>query len=648
MKRAKLMSIAVVAALTGAGACTRAPARADGESRGGASALAVSWIENQSYVYSVRLVSRAELGQSSPFDIDLATKLEVVPLRVQGSTAELSITPRAPMLTAGHAGATPELDALAAELAHPALVTLERGRVAEERFGLGLSPPAVAILRALAAAYQVRSPAGASDTKWTAAEYDGTGRYLAEYERLPAPGTVAKHKLRYEEVLFSGKIDAANRARVAPAIVASTGEVRVAGGVLAAVHSDDSVTSQVLAGSALTVHTTVDLALDAGFPVRREGGQERSPHEHAALVARTAAIAPGQVYGARPARGLFDNARISGRTFAQLLAEIEAQAKDGGGASDLWAAKNDVQAQSADLAGRKERLDARVSTFGALVALLRQQPEAVAAAERAVRARSPAATKLMDALAAAGTETAQDALVELVTKGALPPPVRVAGATSLIRVNELSASTVEALRALLDDPLLGEHAVFGLGTAARRLREAGKADRARAISELLLERLGQANDPRARVRCLRGIANSAFTDALDRVRPYAAADDRFVRAAAVEAARLMDDPRADAFIAERMRTDKDARVRMTAIAVAQMRAPSPALGGALAALAVHDDNPVARRRAVDLMGRWLAEQPSLRLALEEVAWNDQSAQVRSAARAALDRGAHAAGVRQKT
>ena len=87
----------------------------------------------------------------------------------------------------------------------------------------------------------------------------------------------------------------------------------------------------------------------------------------------------------------------------------------------------------------------------------------------------------MDALAAAGTDEAQGALAALVTDAKLDADARIAAANSLIRVQRPGPRTIDTLTQLIPDPLLREHAVFGLGTAARRLREAGDAARSREI-----------------------------------------------------------------------------------------------------------------------------------------------------------------------
>jgi hypothetical protein len=598
--------------------------------RGASSAAPhVTWQESRRYLYSARLTSRAALGADSPFAFDLTAKLELVPLRVAGPRVELALLLSNPQLKVGGGRVLPESDSLVAALTKPYLFTLEGGRIVEQRFSPGIPTVAAAIHRSLGAAYQLAVPPPRAK-KWTASEYDTTGEYQAEYVVAGDRGTVTKRKLLYKGTIVAGKMDSATRARVAAKIVGSSGELRITDGTLATVRLEDAVESQVLAKMPLTVQTKLAIDLDATSPAPAAGP------DRAALLAQTIAHPMGQAYGDGHANGLFDRARYDGRTFEQLLGELEAEAKDTK-AGELWQGRNGSPIPDAERAGREGRLGRRVTTFSSLVALLRLQPDVVGKAAAEVRAGSTAAPALMDGLAAAGSDEAQAALAGLVLDPKLARGLKVAGATSLVRVQRPGPQAIETLKSLLHDPLFQEHATFGLGTMAHRLREGGDIARAQEISALLVELLGSAKKPDDQIRCLRGIANSAYAGALEPVRPFLAAADPGVRRAAVEATRLMDDPGVDAFIAGPMTKDTDAGVRTAAVQVAARQAPSAVLEAALAEVALHDDNVDARQHAVELLGRWLATRRNLRPTLEQVVSRDAQPQVRAAAKAALEK-----------
>ena len=330
---------------------------------------------------------------------------------------------------------------------------------------------------------------------------------------------------------------------------------------------------------------------------------------------------------------MFDRARLDGRTFEQLAAALEADARDT--AARKPAGKDDHAPADADRAAREGQLREHVATFSALVALLRVEPETVKKAVAKARGGSTAAGAVMDALAAAGTDEAQAALAALVTDAKLDADARIAAANSLIRVQRPGPRTIDTLTQLLPDPLLREHAVFGLGTAARRLREGGDVARSREISERLVGLLRAAKQTDEQIRCLRGIANSAYSAALPAVRPFASASDASLRVAAIEATRLMDDPSVDAFISGPMDKDADAGVRRAAVQVAARRPPSAPLAAALTEVALHDGDSSTRQHAVELLGRWLAQNAKLRDVLEKVAAKDDRPEIREAAKQAL-------------
>jgi hypothetical protein len=172
-----------------------------------------------------------------------------------------------------------------------------------------------------------------------------------------------------------------------------------------------------------------------------------------------------------------DEARSAGLSVEQAFSEIEALSR-------LTRTRARLAAQRAvdrETGSDKAQVDRTTRAFIALTALLRTQSDALTKVVSRIRAGNVAAEKLLDALSAARTERAQRALVELATDKKLPAKTRVRAMTSSIRTERPSPATIDALIALSDDPLLSTHGIYGLGTAARRLRLAGAtADSVRA------------------------------------------------------------------------------------------------------------------------------------------------------------------------
>jgi len=131
--------------------------------------------------------------------------------------------------------------------------------------------------------------------------------------------------------------------------------------------------------------------------------------------------------------------------------------------------------------------------------------------------------------------------------------------------------SVDALKRHAESGILQVHAPYGLGTFSRRLREAGEAARAAEIAHLLMQLLAKASTPSIQVHVLRGIANSGHPDALVAAKPLLSAPSTKVRAAAVDAIRLMPGDEVEQLIAAQLLgTDPEAQLAaVDAIAVPQ-------------------------------------------------------------------------------
>jgi hypothetical protein len=591
----------------------------------------IAWRVDQTYVYDTSLSTRATLENSPPIDLNLVARLEVRVLSSANSVVELSLRCVDAKLTTGNDVVDPAIQTAEQDLAKPVWVQLRGGVVDKERFPAGLSAAAVAVDRTLVAALQL--PAHAPGSKqWQASEFDGTGRYTASYSLAAGKDSdpqlvLAKRKLVFEELLITGKVTAPTRASLVPKIIASQLSLELADGTLSKAHGEDRLESSVM-GSRFDSRASLSLALAS---TRESPGSSAA---RAALLANTVALEPNAAYGQAPSHDRFDALRIEGQTFESVLALLEQRAKNPQ-PEELIGSKNGKAVPDSVQASLKDQLGKDLNAFSALAALLRKDPQNVAKAKAAISAHSVATDKLVDGLSSAGSTEAQAVLSELILDSKLPLPLRATAATGLIRGEHPSPQALVTMHVLTLDPDLADFGVFGLGTASRHLREDGNAAAANKLAEELVELLRTATEDPARIRALRGIANSAYVGAIPTVRPLLKAKDATVRAAAIEALRLVKDPTADTLVAESMTSETSNEVRSAAIRVAAGRTPSDTLESALNKTALEAPDDATRQQAVELIASWLPQRQGVRATLERVAQKDPQPRIRDVALAAL-------------
>jgi hypothetical protein len=351
-----------------------------------------------------------------------------------------------------------------------------------------------------------------------------------------------------------------------------------------------------------------------------------------AALAGTSAMPPAQPLRTDSAADAFDATRIGDYTFPKALRELEEAAKDPK-ANALAGSVRDVPVDPAEARAREGLLREHGHVFTATAALLRAKPETIPLALAAIRRKSPAATMLLDALSSAGTPQAQHALVGLMNDER-SGEMRGNAAFALMRVTKATQEAINALAKHLDGGPLQVFALYGLGTISRHLREAGDAPTSAGISRLLTRSLAKADTPALQVHVLRGIANSGDPASFDGVKPFFTADLDKVRAAAVDAVRLMQRPDVDSLVAERL--DKDVQlVQLAALDAIAVRDPSDVLVQALERAARKAEQPVVRVKAVRVAGEVLPKRPDLKSFLEALAQDSEYEQVRKAATSAL-------------
>ena len=571
----------------------------------------------QRYEYALHSTSKVAFqSQGDLYDFDLNATLELVPVRVGAGGTEFRATLAKGKFQSRVPGSQPQFDAMTADLAKPFVFTLKGGRVTEATLPKNVAPLVAGVFRSVSSAFQVARPA-AADTTWSASEFDTTGEYSAEYKKTSDPHRYEKRKQRYVALLLpKGQPKPAISAL--PEVATSRGEVQTAAdGRVLAITSEDELT---LNRAQTPIRTKMTLSLRAGGV----GGASVTEAELVALRSNGLRLAADQPMPSGVPASVIDDAKINGLPFGEIVSRLEKAAK---AAPKAAAQKNDDPEQAAQ---REEHS----RMFMALGATFRRQPETVTRAIDKIRANSPAKFDFIDALGAANSSGANDALIALVQPTTSDVKVRTSALISLSRLEHPTVETAAALEKLLDDPAVGTQALYGLGSYCRVFRERGESERADALGRTLLARLAVAKTELRTVEALRAIANSGFVGALEAVRPRLTDPRELVRAEAVRSLRLMDAPEVEGILIHRFVDDSVKAVRLATLDAIQARPPTPALVQALRN-SISTPDPHVRYRLVELMSRWLDRQPELRQSLELVAKNEQEEKIRELAKAAL-------------
>jgi hypothetical protein len=598
-----------ISLLAGGWACRARQASVAGQT--GVSSALLSWRDSERMVYRVSLSSSMQpAADTSPVTIALSGQLELRTRVASPMVHLLANLTNVSLQASGEGGKTAPVDVMR-ELQQPWGFDLEKGRLHQVHTAGSSSAITRSILTTLAATFQSPSVADQKDPV-TAHELDGTGRYQARYTRGSEPGTYGKSKLSYEKVALNPTALGKGGMDLVPKVVASKGELRISEGRLVGSKNHDEIAVELGSGNPLRSQTDLELTLV------EQGAASPAP-DWDGLLAATIAVTPGQrqlkeVNKPNPA---FDDQRIRGLTFEQALAELE---------------KEKPSPVKAD-AGAPPPSEVRA--FSAMAAILRTQPQSLPKALAAVKTRPASQMALLDALGAAGTAQTMAALAQLAEDRKLPENVRQAAAYALLRTPQPNAASVDRMIGWLKDELLKPYALSGLGTFSRKLREEGATEASTRAAEALVRVLQAPAWHAWRVEVLRGIANSGYGKALTQVRPLLEDKEDSIRAAAIDAIRLMPNAEVDALVAAHLGPEEKMIVRMAALDAAGLRTPNRVLVDALGNAAANAPDVHGRIRAIRLAQRWLPQYPEMRKVLEKIARDDSRAEVREAAAVAL-------------
>ncbi|MBN2192597.1 MAG: hypothetical protein JW751_07245 [Polyangiaceae bacterium] len=525
-------------------ACRERAAR-PGPARAASMAPRLAFAVGQRQPYRVEL--RTELaitGDEHPVRFELQGVLQVEAHSQEDPVGLVLLLEQAKLTALGQ----PEADTSRARatLERPVLASFEAGRLKELRAAPDPDPLAAGLIRTLAAALQLAAPASAGES-WTGVEQDAAGVYDVEY-RGEGPGRYQTRKRRYHAAARPAGGALPIGVDLTPQIVSSRGVLELEAGGLRRRDSRDEL--RALLGAAADARSTTELRLE-------RAGPPAPVRELARWEELKAILVPLGEPAARVGHRLdFDAARMAGTSFARTLQELEALASGPSGTTPL------TEEQKGEALRQEGRL------VSALAAFLRQDDARVAVLAERVRGRSVATRRLLEALGAAGSPRAQEALASLALDRKQAVSTRELAAHSLVRSPRPTEASVRALEAMLTDERLRQYGLLGLGTYCRELRAGGNPAAADAIARHLGEVLAAATSRTERVLALRAVENSGHEALLERVRPLLTDADPTLRGAAVEALRLMRAVEIDSLIASSL---GDARSAMATVSASSGR-----------------------------------------------------------------------------
>lgn len=630
IKRSKWCTAALLSIWQTA-ACAEAEKPVRNDAPGVLTVNAVRWEAGQRYRYATDLKSKLSAAGQPLLGFSLSAEL-ALEARPSGDETNFLVDLENVTLSGDRPDSQGQFAALARELSIPFGFSTLGGKLSSVSLPSDWSAFAASIARTLVAGLQfVERPADQRADAWTASEIDATGTYTAEYVATTHGGALKKRKLRYESIPLGKLGMPEHTGEVSPEVVESKGSLLLgdAPGDPRVERAEYSEKLRIPLSPTSLVSSETELVL--AF-VRKE--TPTVVIDWATALASTQRQAPSDARASRGTTVDYDPQRIGSYTFEKAVLELEQQVPDGNDGHNHKRSLPGDSLDTEDLEQRKSKFAAQGRVFSALAALIRRDAQNVEKVVARIRGGSSAQRALLDALSSAGSPEAQDALISLMSDAKGSRGLRSAAAFSLTRTGSATSGAVTALqRHLGESDALRVPALLGLGTIARRLREAGEGARAEAIASRLVEELRDATVPARKVEVLRAIANSGSASALPAVKPLLGDKIAKVHAAALEAMRLMAHPEVDPILAHAL-TDPDQTVQTAAVEAIAVREVSPLLRSAVERASGATFSTAIRVKAVRIMGRWLVKHPELRETLEQLARADAPA-VREAAQKAL-------------
>jgi HEAT repeat protein len=589
------------------------------------------WQPGTAYRYTVAMTSeaRAEAAANAPpmFDFALKGDVEVTPVAAEpgGPQIMLLAFKRAEITTTQGEAAKARFAQVATELQRPHAFAFVNGQQSEAWLAKDIQAVTVGILRNIAGQLQLPAPRDGAE-RFEVEEYDATGRYKAEYRAVGKAGDGAlqyeRRKLSYAALIMGDNARSAfSNASASPKLTESSGTLVVSGTLLRSMSAKETLEVELVAGRKLATQTSLTMSLAERKPA--------DPQLTLAAVQRDAVkLAASEPYQHVSSKFDLDQAKIGDRTFDQVVSELEAEAQEH--AKQAAAAGKTANGQPSG-GGRS------MAAFVALSAMLRRSSADVDGTVALVRGESIATPALVSALGAAGSEAAQAALVALMSDARLSDSIRNQAGYALLRTKTPVVQSARALQGWLGDAKWHSHAELGLGTFTRLFRDAGNDEAMKTFGDALVTHLQSRSSNGERVAVLTALGNAGYDAALPALQPLLRDEDQDVRAAAVQALRLMKSPEVDARLIEAALKDADRAPRVGALQAMANREPTPALIEAAGQRLTSDSDNTVKLAAIQVFEQWARTNAAARAALERAASAEPAEPIRKAAQSALAR-----------
>lgn len=449
------------------------------------------------------------------------------------------------------------------------------------------------IRRSVVAALQpIRNPS--AQGTWQLAEQDTNGQLIAAYSRL-SPQELVKSVVRYETF---GTADKVNTERMFIKVSGRTSLRYGEAGVLETIRRDDTLTFETM-DKRFIVRTRLAIS---------ERGRQKSP-------------LPSQ--------------QLAGLRLVPLFM-VDAPAKSATRENALATKSVDEQWQSLENSSSEKRW----SAYEDLKAHFEHDPSAMDPfVQRLLPGDVEGSASQLALAAIADTETpeAQQRLVE-IARTAESDFIRQNALKHAALIPKPTRETLDDLQALAEgghaDPMTQKTSLLALGAVAGNAMRLGDPESSAAADGALSSMLAQfraTDDASERDLVLRALGNSGDPKILDALLEETNSSRPGARPAAIEALRLVADPRVDATLLKSL-DDPDDDVRLSALEAARYRDYTPALQESLLRALEQEEQPQARMAALTILGNHAGESSEIARALQRLSESDPTQMIREQAR----------------
>ncbi|WP_224364840.1 HEAT repeat domain-containing protein [Hyalangium versicolor] len=577
------------------------------------SSAARAWIPGALYRYSLSADQKITFRPAQPgvqalpsmsFDLRGEWNVGVVSVDIEHVNTRVSLKLSSLAVDVGGGPLAPDVQRnLATALQLPFFVTYDKtGLAAFTHFEQSTDPLVRSILRGVLASSQFVAK-GAPGAHWSTEEHDTTGRYQATYQRLAAD-RFEKRKESYSHVASPQGLEPLN------------GQIQIAVSAVSTFALERDLWPRAIDGKE---HVDVE-AGQSMPPTTYEASLSLSLLEHRAdptligtFEARRASLSSASMASFQGVeQDPMDQYRqvLQGKDFDTLVKELRSLPED-----------------------PKARDDARTQALEQLRALFMLHPSEALKVPGIIRAGMDplAASPMLGALSAASTPESIQSLAEVSNDAAIPKDIRMDAVAALGVAKDPTSEGLEALRGAKRDAdgMLRDTAKLALGNAAFQLGDTD-AKGAEALVRELTNEYGSAFNPEEQALALRTLGNTRSPSALDTLEGALRSDNPAIRQAAIEALRVIPDPRADQLLSQYMLGDPAPAVRRVAVFASSFRPLAPLLPALAQALRM-DPTDGVRIDVIHLLGEQRTVLPEALPLLTWASENDPNPDLRKAA-----------------